>query len=547
MRHGPFMVPLCSPPRRSWLLWLAALGVAGTLTSCSDPASCVPGTTQACLCAPSVPGVQRCADDGAHFETCECEGHDAGPADDASVLDAGFDAHDASLADVSPGVDSGSPARCRDLGPVRGMPGAVGFGALTEGGRGGAILVVDNLEDSGPGSLRAALEQTGPRFIVFRVGGTILLRDTLRISDGRVTIAGESAPGGGIALRTHESVTSPAMITSADDVVIRHLRFRPGASTELSNSVDAITVVAGQRILLANNSFSWSTDENVNLWYDASDITMQDCISSEGLFMSTHTYEAPHSKGFISGPDNERISLVRNVFAFNDDRNPLVQSDTSYEIVNNVVYDGYQVGTQMALRPNSRANLIGNVYLPGPDYRPSRYQIIAYAADDLPLPDGAIFALDNLSPRSRPDDPWAAMGWGGIHGGDYNGSPLPRSVRADAVFPMSEAAVTAQPADGLVERLLPTVGASLPRRDAVDARVLDALQAGGGGLIDDPSEVGGWPELAAGSPPEDADADGMPDAWERARGLDPSDADDAWADRDGDGWPNLEEYLACID
>lgn len=525
---------------RRWMsAAVMALGCLG-LASCGDDSSaCVPGETQSCLCAADTPGVQRCAADGQRFEPCVCEGFDGGPPVDAAV------AHDGSApSDAGADTDAG-PARCRDLGPLRAFPGAVGFGAGTEGGRGGAILIVDNLNDSGPGSLRAAVETSGPRTVLFRVAGTITLMDSLRITEGELTIAGQSAPGGGVALRTHPSVTTPAILSDASDVIIRHLRVRPGPSDELSNSVDAITITGGQRIVLANNSFSWSTDENVNLWYDASDVTVQDNIISEGLMNSTHTYGTAHSKGFIAGPDNARMTIVRNLFAFNDDRSPLVGSASPYEIVNNVIYDGYQVGTSIALREGAQVNLIGNVYLPGPDYRPSRYQIIVYGADDGPLLDGAIYSADNRSPRYDPDDDWAVMGWGGVHGGDYNGSALPRSVRADAAFAMSENPVTPQASEGLVDRLLPVVGASRPERDAVDARVVADVLAGTGGLIDHPDEVGGWPTLSEGEPPADGDLDGMPDAWEAERGLDPADPSDAWADRDGDGWPNLDEYLAC--
>lgn len=510
-------------------------GAIAMVLGCSDPADpeCVDGNLVACDCPGGGRGEALCVDGELQGCTCAPE-DDAGPRD-AAVPPDGF----------VPNDGGGTTAACRDLGPVRAFPGAVGYGAGTVGGRGGDILIVDNLDDSGPGSLREAIEASGPRTVLFRVTGTITLLDSLRITNGEITIAGESAPGGGIALRTDPSVTTPTILSSASDVVIRHLRVRPGPSDEPSNLVDAITVTAGERIVLANNSFSWSTDENVNLWYDASDVTVQDNIISEGLMNSTHTYGTAHSKGFIAGPDNARMTIVGNLFAFNDDRNPLVGSAAPYEIVNNVVYDGYQVGTSLGLRDGAQVNLIGNVYLPGPDYRPSRYQIIVAGADDMPLLDGAIFAADNLSPRTDPEDDWAVMGWGGVHGGDYNGSPLPESVRADTAFPMSAYPVEPSSSEGLVDRMLPVVGASRPARDAVDARIVEDVVAGTGGLIDHPDEVGGWPALAPGEAPADADRDGLPDAWEAERGLDPDDASDAWADRDGDGWTNLEEFLAC--
>lgn len=517
---------------------LVSLALVASAPSCNgEDASCVPNETRACACAPGRDGVQVCTATGDAYSSCDC-----GAPPDGSLADGGPPPTDTDAR--VPEGDAGV-LRCRDFGPVRAFPGAVGFGAGAVGGRGGQVLIVDTLADDGPGSLREALEASGPRTVVFEVAGTIVLQSSLRISEGNVTVAGQSAPGGGVALRTAEHVTSPAILSSADEVVIRYLRVRPGPSTELSNSVDAITVSGGQNIVLANNSFSWAVDENINLWYDASDITVQDNLISEALFMSTHTYGAPHSKGFIAGPDNARISLVRNVFASNDDRNPLMGCGAPYELINNIGYNGYQVGASMALREGTRVNFIGNVYLAGPMHRPSRYQVIVYGADDGPLVPESIFVRDNLTPRADPGDDWAVMGWGGIHGGDYNGSPLPETVRAATPFEMSDAPAAPIPAAELVDRLLPTVGASLPQRDAVDARVVEDIRNGTGGLIDDPSEVGGWPELAAGTAPADADRDGMPDAWEMARGLDPSDPGDAIEDRDGDGYTNLEERLEC--
>lgn len=503
-----------------------------------EPATCVPNETRACLCEPGREGAQVCAASGDAYSACDCDAPlDAGTARADGGEDAGDDAG------ARPG-DAGVEV-CRELGPVRAFPGAVGFGAGARGGRGGRVIVVDTLADDGPGSLREALSASGPRVVVFAVSGTILLESSLRITEPHVTVAGQTAPGGGIALRTADHVNTPAILSSADEVVIRYLRVRPGPSTEPSNSVDAITVTAGRNIVLANNSFSWAVDENVNLWYDASDITVQDNLISEALFDSTHTYGLPHSKGFIAGPDNARVSLVRNVFAHNDDRNPLMGCAHPYELINNVGYNGYQVGAAMALSEGTRVNFVGNVYLAGPMHRPSRYQVIVSGSDGGPLVPESIYVRDNLTPRADPSDDWAVMGWGGVHGGDYNGSPLPESVRALTPFEMSDAPAEPIPAAELVDRLLPTVGASRPLRDAVDARVVEDIRSGTGRLIDHPSEVGGWPELASGAPLPDADADGMPDAWETRRGLDPTDPADAWEDRDGDGWSNLEESLEC--
>lgn len=481
--------------------------------------------------AVSPPDTGSEADDGQQQRADMDLGRDMGAAPDAATTDLG-------------GTDAATPndmgtTTCV-MGELKAFPGAVGFGADTVGGRGGDVYVVDTLADSGPGSLREAVEAGGPRTVVFAVAGTITLETVLAITNPNITINGATAPGGGIALRTVPTELGPAIRVSTEDVVIRYLRVRPGASSVDSSNVDALTVTGGSRMVFANNSFSWATDEVVNFWYDPTDLTLQDNLIYEGLWNSTHP-NGPHSKGFLAGPDVERVSLVRNVFASNDDRNPQLQSGTSYELVNNVGYNGYQVGAQLVLADGVAANLVGNVYLPGPDYRPSRYQIVVSADVDY---DGVIFVDDNITPRSSPNDPWAVVGWGGIHGGDYNGSPLPSSFRAVTAFPMSATPATPIAAADLVDTLLPSVGASLPARDSADARIVNDILTGGGGLIDSTDDVGGWPTLDAGVPRPDTDQDGMPDDWEVARGLDPQDPTDASTDR-GDGYTHIEEYLEC--
>ncbi|QDT11576.1 pectate lyase family protein [Planctomycetes bacterium K23_9] len=423
---------------------------------------------------------------------------------------------------------------------AKAFPGAQGFGTQTVGGRGGTVIAVENLNDSGPGSLRAAIETKGPRFVVFSVAGTIELQTSLKIKSPRITIAGHSAPGGGIALKNSDTNTGPSLIVSASEVIIRHLRVRPGLSAP-STSIDAISILGGKNIVIANNSFSWAVDENVNLWFDASDVTIQNNIISEGIWEGNHTQRGRHSKGLLSGAKNVNVSVHHNLFAHNDDRNPRLNGLGKNEIVNNVIYNYYQVGACFTIAEGFQANLIGNVFIPGTQHRAHRYPIVVGGE----LVDNVLYVKDNLSPRraSGTEDDWANVGFNGvIDDEEYNGSLLDQAVRSNTPFDMSANPVTPEPAKTLAANLLPTVGATLPKRDRVDVRIVDDVRNRTGAMINDPAEVGGWPSLEPGNV-SDRDKDGMPDAWEVQHGLNPNDSADAMQDRDGDGYVNLEQYL----
>ncbi|KLU03068.1 Pectate lyase [Rhodopirellula islandica] len=453
------------------------------------------------------------------------------------------DRHQSELDGVSWVSDQDDVSPCGVFSDLKAFPGAQGFGATTAGGRGGAVLTVENLNDSGRGSLREAVETKGARFVVFSVSGTIELETPLKITEPNITIAGHSAPGGGIALKNSDSNTGPSFVVNASEVVIRYLRVRPGLAAP-STSVDAISILGGKNIVIANNSFSWAVDENVNLWFDATDVTVQHNIISEGIWDGNHTQRGLHSKGLLSGLENVRVSVHHNLFAHNDDRNPRLTGLGKNEVVNNVIYNYYQVGTNFSIGVGFQANLIGNVFLPGKQHREHRYPIVVGGQ----LVEKAIFVRDNLSPRrsTGTEDEWLNVGFNGVMGdGAYNGTLLDESVRAGTPFEMSAVPVTLEPAETLVERLLPIVGATLPRRDAVDVRVVSDVRNKTGVMINDPAEVGGWPALEPGTV-QDRDRDGMPDAWELQHGLDPDDSSDAMQDMNGDGYVNLEQYLECL-
>jgi pectate lyase len=222
------------------------------------------------------------------------------------------------------------------------FPGAEGFGAHTGGGRGGRVIEVTTLNDRGPGSLRAAVDAAGPRLVVFRTGGTIELQSPLAITHPFITIAGQTAPGGGITLKNGPANLFAPLQVKTHEVVIRYLRSRPGPSGKPSPNVDALTIADPQRtvynVIVDHCSFSWSTDEVVNVWYDAKDVTLQWCIMSEGLDKSTNP-EGPASRGpLLGGRGSERISFHHNLIAHNRGRNPMIKSSGVVDVVNNVVH-----------------------------------------------------------------------------------------------------------------------------------------------------------------------------------------------------------------
>ena len=180
------------------------------------------------------------------------------------------------------------------------FPAAEGFGGNSVGGRGGQVIEVTNLNDSGPGSLRAAIDTEGPRIVVFRLGGTIELQSRLEITNPYITIAGQTAPGGGITLKTVPTYKKSAIKIETHDVIIRYIRSRPGPSSDISDSLDALEITGGYNIIIDHSSFSWGTDEVIGIANDARDITIQWSIISEGL-ANVPDDEDSHGKGLLLG------------------------------------------------------------------------------------------------------------------------------------------------------------------------------------------------------------------------------------------------------
>lgn len=466
------------------------------------------------------------------------------------------------------------PVENRAVSGLPAFPGAEGFGSTTPGGRGGRVLEVTNLNDRGPGSFREACEAEGPRIVVFRTGGIIRLQKKVIVDHPYLTIAGQSAPGDGIC------ISGAQLHIAAHDVIVRGLRIRigddrDGAAAEnrdgitISNpwlhsakarirarggdpALPALTELSRREletpppaypgrsarlspdlpphnIIIDHCSISWGIDENISTWFTTRDVTIQWCIISEALDNSFHP-KGRHSKGLlIGGYYSRNISLHHNLLAHNDDRNPRIQSGTSVELINNVIYN-WRVRSSEVGPDETLAHLIGNYYKPGPDTHRGRQRkgiMIARGATT----GTRIYLEGNFGEyrRTATEDDWAE-----VEGSDRF------QAEGELFAPSGIGVETAQSA---YQRVLAGAGATAPQRDAVDVRVVREVRNGSGRIIDSPREVGGWPAYAPGAPPPDRDQDGMPDAWEVAHGLDPDNPDDGRGDRDGDGYTNVEEYL----
>ena len=436
------------------------------------------------------------------------------------------------------------------------FPGAEGFGKYTTGGRGGKVIYVTNLDDNtSPGSLRYAVNQTGARIVVFAVSGTIQLKSTLTIKNANITIAGQTAPGDGITLRDY------SVVNDADNVIIRFIRFRMGDEARQEN--DAFWGRRHKDIIIDHCTMSWSTDE-CSSFYDNTNFTMQWCLMSESLRISVHDKGA-HGYGGIWGGKN--ASFHHNLLANHDSRNPRFcgsrySNRPDLEMVdyrNNVIYNW---GSNSAYAAEGGSyNMVNNYYKAGlATSSSSRTRIIQPYPDDgsnnQPKGTYGKFYISGNYMSASPAN--TADNWLGVtpHSSFSTNAPgvTKNDLKSDTEFPASN--VTTHSAQNAYLKVLDFVGASLVR-DEVDIRIIHDVQTGtatfmtGGngsvnGIIDTQSAVGGWPELKTLPAPVDSDNDGMPDVWEDATGLKKNDPSDAQLTTVDGKYPNVEVYINSL-
>jgi len=446
------------------------------------------------------------------------------------------------------------------------FPGAVGFGAIATGGRGGDVYHVTNLRDYGRGepaivgSFRHAVESTnGPRTIVFDTGGNIALKRTLTLSEDDLTIAGQSAPGDGITIWGYG-----VKIVRSTNIIIRGLRFRVGDFNLRANNgkpskgngdlrgdqADPLEIGWSDRIIIDHVSATWGIDETLTSWL-STNITIQNSIIAESLNDSYHDKGLHGYGALIQGEMTEQlrasntggVSYYGNLFTKQYRRSPAYNNRTDLEIVNNVVYDwGKQAGhTDQGGKLDSRINYIGNYVIAGAD---TKFEIKQIAYDEYLGTDSQFY-----------------------HRGTYVDADLDKAHNGNAVgdeaFVYFESPFESKPFDFPIQksgralaapeaykRVVATAGAYL-QRDYHDQRIIDEMVNRTGRILGSQDELVALYGIAdpivsldPGIAPADGDRDGMPDRWETVNGLDPTDA----ADRNGtalsgDGYTNVEVYL----
>ena len=429
--------------------------------------------------------------------------------------------------------------------PLIAFPGAEGYGRFAKGGRGGDVYHVTNLNDSGAGSLRDAIKTKKadvPRTVVFDVGGTIVLKKELRVEGVKgLTLAGQTAPGGGIAVRDHG-----IQFNKCSDVIVRFMRFRLGDETKTSEDVigfgpekDGCTDV-----ILDHVTATWGIDGIMDV-YAADRFTMQWCLFGEALNDSTHHKKQPHAMLMSFRKIKGNISIHHNLLFSSRDRHPTLggypppesAADSIFDFRNNVIYN-WEGACNLA---TGRFNLVANYWRPGPntDFKRDFFPI-APKAEAQNVTTG--FLNGNVfewKPEWNADN-YAAFQWG-VRGGKYIGEVTKEKFAQVAeVVPESERPVT-QRAEVAYELVLTKVGAS-KMRDAADQRVIAGVKERTHRRIDSQKEVGGWPKLGSGTAAADSDRDGMPDAWEKMHSLDANDPTDGNATLKN-GYTNLERYL----
>ncbi len=398
--------------------------------------------------------------------------------------------------------------------PLPSFPGAEGFGAKSAGGRGGRVIKVTNLNASGPGSLQAACEAEGPRIVVFEVSGVI--KGRIQIKHPRITIAGQTAPGAGITIVG--MLMNPYRIKpNLHDVIIRHLRVRPLPATGKTSSNDCLQLTDIDRLMIDHVSVSWGSDENMDLC-NLRDITVQ-WSTIEESDMTGHV-KGQHNFGMIMGYSGRDATVHHNLFAHHLRRAPLCGLEL-LDHRNNVIYNMrrgiyWHPAKMNQQRPGKgfRANIVGNYFKPGPD--------APKTGDDLDQPLVDATALEELYAENnffswvgRVVDIWKHPLKQGVL--------LQYPVRIDTPWPAPP--VTTHAPGEAYGMVLASAGA-FPR-DTVSLRTVREVRTGTGswGRHDPPGSL--MEGLKPVKPPQDSDNDGMPDPWERARGLNPQDASDA--------------------
>jgi hypothetical protein len=434
------------------------------------------------------------------------------------------------------------------------FPGAEGFGKYATGGRGGKIAVVTNLDDSGNGSFRNALEQFPgePITVVFRISGIIELKSPLVIRRSNVTIAGQTAPGDGICLKGHSFILSGAgKGGNKGNIIIRYIRSRPGST--LKSGVYGFDMENCHDVIVDHCSFSWANEECAAM-YDTKNTTVQWCIVSEGLYDAGH-HKGHRSYGGVWG--GQYATYHHNLIAHQNSRAVRFNGSRAHDTIalidyrNNVIYNwgsaNAPYGGDMKIKGGvSQVNMVNNYYIPGPATASTLKFMQALYAGETSTGTGQWYLSGNTmeGDRTLTKDNWTGL--------DLSSLPEAERTIAKSVTPFAvTASLPEQNTKDAYKDVLANAGATLPKRDAVDERIVREVKSrtatgtgifGKPGIIDSPLAVGGWPVYNTATAPVDTDNDGMPDEWEKKNELDPKNPNDRNS-IGKDGYTMLEIYL----
>jgi hypothetical protein len=513
--------------RRSSVAGLAALLLTGACSSSlrtSDVAHEAGGAPSGQLAARAGSGG---AGEGAAVSGGAGEGAAAGRKPEPAAGSGGMPAAGAGASAAASGGGGGSPAASIEIcepvpsGQRLAFPGAEGFGRFARGGRGGSVCHVTKLDDSGAGSLRDCVSQ-GDRTVVFDVAGWITLSSNLGITANNLTIAGQTAPGGGIGIR------GTKLSIGGHDIILRFLRVRRGIlKTSDRNDAMAVSSSASQ-IIVDHCSVGFGTDENLSMPGDEAvgprDFTLQWTVIAWGLSRNNH------SAGSLLTASNTTIH--HSLYAFNGTRNPKARSEMQrvLDFVNNVIYgwnapdpvgeaQGWSISKQAFLLADTAngmhfANAVGNYFVSHGSQQASQ-AFSSGAKNEAGQPTFNLYFDGNLLDGN---------GNGKLDVSKHDWSMVGTATRLEKRLAAPQVCTDAAPR--AYERVLDRVGAMIPARDEVDALLVKHIRAQDGSKIQDEHDLmvgaDGYGTLAAGTAPPDTDRDGMPDAWEIARGLDPN-------------------------
>jgi len=396
--------------------------------------------------------------------------------------------------------------------PLLAFPGAEGFGARATGGRGGEIYHVTKLDDAGPGSFRDAVSK-GKRVVIFEVGGIIRLKSDVTVASD-LTLAGQSAPGQGIALYGHS-----VSFNGASNVVVRYLRFRSGING--NRGEPAVIVEGGRNLIFDHASIQWGRWDCLGLTEGSRAITVQYCLIGDGL-------DPQHFGGLVDSV--LEVTLSHNLWINNQSRNPKCKGKIQY--INNVVYNWGEMGL-VGGHSGDEHNLdvIGNYFIKGPSS--SDHFLSQFTGTD------NVFQKGNLADLNCDGQ----LNGRAVVEADFDDSKAhPTFAKAEFLHPPVPVAV--EEAEAACKKVLAGAGCSL-RRDAVDMRLIGEATSLGrkGQIVRDEDAAGGIGKLDGGKPPVSSAGDGLPDAWKTAHGLDLKAPDVANGDYNHDGFTNLEKYL----